>query len=108
MIIFELYDFELRGVYSTSNISHSLLSTSELVSGDEVAIWPSWVSNLWCVLFQNFPEEELLRCPSKEAVESHYMSTVKEADSLKHRCHVINGMQKKDHKQLWLGLQNGA
>jgi autophagy-related protein 5 len=35
------------------------------------------------------------------------MSTVKEADSLKHRAQVINDMQKKDHKQLWMGLQNG-
>ena len=35
------------------------------------------------------------------------MSMVKEADSLKHRAQVINSMQKKDHKQLWLGLQNG-
>ena len=58
-------------------------------------------------LFQNFPEEELLHCPNKEVVESHFMSMVKEADALKHRSLVINGMQKKDHKQLWLGLLNG-
>lgn len=35
------------------------------------------------------------------------MSCLKEADFLKHRGLVINGMQKKDHNQLWLGLQNG-
>ena len=30
-----------------------------------------------------------------------------QADNLKHRSQVINSMQKKDHKQLWLGLSNG-
>ncbi|XP_035687247.1 autophagy protein 5-like isoform X2 [Branchiostoma floridae] len=58
------------------------------------------------VHFQKFPEDELLHCPGKDAVESHFMSSVKEADTLKHRGQVINGMQKKDHKQLWMGLQN--
>ena len=48
-----------------------------------------------------------MRCPSKEAVESHFMGTIKEADALKHRGQVINSMQKKDHKQLWNGIQNG-
>ncbi|XP_060069234.1 autophagy protein 5-like [Ylistrum balloti] len=60
----------------------------------------------WCVTvhFQNFPEEDLLHCNSKEVVESHFISTVKEADTLKHRGQVINSMQKRDHKQLWSGL----
>lgn len=58
------------------------------------------------VHYQNFPEDELLHCPSKDAVESHFISTLKEADVLKHRGQVINGMQKKDHKQLWTGFQN--
>ncbi|CAH1799923.1 unnamed protein product [Owenia fusiformis] len=58
------------------------------------------------VHFQNFPEEEILHCPSKSAVESHFMSTVKEADALKHKSQVINNLQKKDHRQLWTGLQN--
>lgn len=35
------------------------------------------------------------------------MSCVKEADALKHKSQVINEMQRKDHKQLWMGLQNG-
>lgn len=35
------------------------------------------------------------------------MSTIKEADVLKHRGQVMSTMQKKDHNQLWLGLQNG-
>ncbi|XP_033740992.1 autophagy protein 5-like [Pecten maximus] len=60
----------------------------------------------WCVTvhFQCFPEEDLLHCSSKEVVESHFISTVKEADTLKHRGQVINSMQKRDHKQLWSGL----
>ena len=35
------------------------------------------------------------------------MSGIKEADALKHKGHVINSMQEKDHQQLWLGFQNG-
>ncbi|XP_059165801.1 autophagy protein 5-like [Physella acuta] len=58
------------------------------------------------VHFKNFPEEELLHCLGKEAVESHFMSVVKEADALKHRGQAINSMQKKDHKALWTGLMN--
>lgn len=34
-------------------------------------------------------------------------SAILQADNLKHRSQVINSMQKKDHKQLWLGLSNG-
>lgn len=43
----------------------------------------------------------------RDVVEAHYMCTVKEADVLKHRGQVMSTMQKKDHNQLWLGLQNG-
>lgn len=59
------------------------------------------------VHFKSFPEKDLLHCPSKDAIEAHFMSCVKEADALKHKSQVINEMQKKDHKQLWMGLQNG-
>ncbi|CAK1548231.1 unnamed protein product [Leptosia nina] len=58
------------------------------------------------VHFSKFPENILLHCPNKDIVEAHYMSTVKEADVLKHRGQVMSTMQKKDHNQLWLGLQN--
>lgn len=34
------------------------------------------------------------------------MSCIKEADVLKHRGQIVSSMQKKDHNQLWLGLQN--
>ncbi|ELK00602.1 Autophagy protein 5 [Pteropus alecto] len=58
------------------------------------------------VHFKGFPEKDLLHCPSKDAIEAHFMSCVKEADALKHKSQVINEMQKKDHKQLWMGLHN--
>jgi len=35
------------------------------------------------------------------------MSSIKEADQIKHAGRVISSMQKKDHTQLWQGLQNG-
>ncbi|XP_055490981.1 autophagy protein 5 isoform X2 [Leucoraja erinacea] len=62
----------------------------------------------WNVIvhFKNFPETEILHCLTKDAVEAHFMSSIKEADALKHKSQVINEMQKKDHKQLWMGLQN--
>lgn len=44
---------------------------------------------------------------SREIVEAHFMSCLKEADVLKHRGQVVSAMQKKDHNQLWLGLVNG-
>ncbi|KAH0622188.1 hypothetical protein JD844_024280 [Phrynosoma platyrhinos] len=59
------------------------------------------------VHFKNFPEKDLLHCPSKDVIEAHFMACIKEADALKHKSQVINEMQKKDHKQLWMGLQNG-
>ena len=44
---------------------------------------------------------------SRETVEAHFMSCIKEADQIKHGGRVISAMQKKDHNQLWQGLQNG-
>ncbi|XP_028653485.1 autophagy protein 5 isoform X1 [Erpetoichthys calabaricus] len=58
------------------------------------------------VHFKDFPEKDLLHCPSNSVIEAHFMSSIKEADALKHKGQVINEMQKKDHKQLWMGLQN--
>lgn len=59
------------------------------------------------VPFQRFPEEEVIRCTSKDVVESQFMQMVKEADQIKHRGEIISVMQKKDHKQLWSGLASG-
>ncbi|XP_072854368.1 autophagy protein 5 isoform X1 [Pogona vitticeps] len=58
------------------------------------------------VHFKNFPEKDILHCHSKDVIEAHFMACIKEADALKHKSQVINEMQKKDHKQLWMGLQN--
>lgn len=58
------------------------------------------------VHFDKFPEDCIFRCPNKEVVEAHFMSCIKEADVLKHRGQIVSSMQKKDHNQLWLGLQN--
>ena len=35
-----------------------------------------------------------------------FMSTIKESAALKQRTQVINSMQKREHNQLWLGLQD--
>ncbi|XP_039289202.1 autophagy protein 5 [Nilaparvata lugens] len=62
----------------------------------------------WAVTvhFEKFPESEILHCPNREVVETYFMSCLKEADVLKHRSLVVSSMQRKDHNQLWLGLQN--
>jgi len=51
-----------------------------------------------------FPADTLLPCHTREHVESVFMSSLKEADQLKHSGKVVSQMQKKDHNQLWLGL----
>jgi len=58
------------------------------------------------VHFSNFPDQELVPCNSREQFESYFMSCLKEADQLKHGGRVMSSMQKKDHLQLWSGLQN--
>lgn len=59
------------------------------------------------VHFHSYPTDVLLPPPvHRRAVETHYMSMVKEADALKHRSAVMNQMQAHDHRQLWTGLLN--
>ncbi|KAL1506779.1 hypothetical protein ABEB36_006080 [Hypothenemus hampei] len=58
------------------------------------------------VHFDKFPETKIYRFSNKETVESYFMACIKEADVLKHRGQIATNMQKKDHNQLWLGLQN--
>jgi len=60
------------------------------------------------VHFENFPEKEIIHCSSKDAIRSHFMSSIKEADALKHKGQIINNMQEKDHHQLYLGFSNGT
>ena len=52
-----------------------------------------------------FPADQLLP-GGREQMESVFMSSLKEADQLKHSGKVISQMQKKDHNQLWSGLSS--
>jgi len=56
------------------------------------------------VHLSEFPAETLLECPSREAVESIFMSSLKESDQLKTSGKVMKQMQAREHSQLWLGL----
>lgn len=58
------------------------------------------------VHFSNFPEEELVRCSSRPAMEAMFINVVKEADSLKHRGDIMTNLMKKDHLALQSGLFN--
>uniref|UniRef100_A0A915J3Z4 Autophagy protein 5 n=1 Tax=Romanomermis culicivorax TaxID=13658 RepID=A0A915J3Z4_ROMCU len=49
---------------------------------------------------KNYPENEL-ECDDKCNVEFIFIQTLKEADQMKHRGHVIENLQCHDYKQLW-------
>ena len=57
------------------------------------------------VHFRNFPDKDVLECSSVDAIESHYISALKEADQLKHKGQVVCNMSKNQHQQLWHGLK---
>ncbi|XP_043193567.1 autophagy protein 5-like [Amphibalanus amphitrite] len=68
----------------------------DLLATDSVLPW-----NL-VVHFTDRPDQ----CPfmKREAMESFFFSTVKEADQLKHKGSAISSLGKRDHSQLWTGL----
>lgn len=43
----------------------------------------------------------------REAVESNYISLMKEADMLKHKSQIFSTMQRQQHNQIWAGILNG-
>uniref|UniRef100_H2YCV1 Autophagy protein 5 n=1 Tax=Ciona savignyi TaxID=51511 RepID=H2YCV1_CIOSA len=57
------------------------------------------------VHFHNFPTGELIRCSSEKAIESNYLSMLKEADQLKHKGQIINNMRETQQGQLWHGVK---
>ncbi|XP_074592916.1 autophagy protein 5 [Brevipalpus obovatus] len=58
------------------------------------------------VHFDNFPDDKLVRCNNRALIQSLFMSTLKESDTLKHRSQIVSSMQKKEHNQMWHGLQD--
>ena len=58
----------------------------------------------WSIVihFTDHPDE----CPimKRDALESFFFSSVKEADQLKHKGSVMASLGKRDHSQLWAGL----
>lgn len=46
----------------------------------------------------------LVSLPCRDSMESQFVSSLKEADALKHNCSVMNSLQGRDQKQLWLSL----
>ncbi|XP_070493639.1 autophagy protein 5 [Chironomus tepperi] len=72
----------------------------DLIGSEHVLPWQINVH------FNKFPEECLFKFPNKDVIESFFMNCLKEADFLKHKGQIVSQMQKKEHKQLFLGLQN--
>jgi autophagy-related protein 5 len=56
------------------------------------------------VHFRNFPGDILLHCESKEAVEAHFKSKLKEADFVKHKSEVIQKLTAQEFGQIWKGF----
>ncbi|XP_054153762.1 autophagy protein 5-like [Oppia nitens] len=62
-----------------------------------------WILNIH---FRDFPEDILVRCQSRAAVEAILMSALKESDALKNKPPVMAQLQKRDHQELFRGLCN--
>lgn len=58
------------------------------------------------VHFKDFPEEVLLHCQGKDAVEAHFKSKIKEADCLKHRSEITQSLTPQDFSKLWDGFRH--
>lgn len=56
--------------------------------------------------FSDFPTKDLVRCNTKASIKTNFMSSIKEADTLKHKGSVIRNMLEKDQNQLWSSLVN--
>ncbi|KAK9871414.1 hypothetical protein WA026_011665 [Henosepilachna vigintioctopunctata] len=56
--------------------------------------------------FEKLPEEHIYDFKTKDDMEAYFKSCLKEADVLKFKGQLVSSMQIKDHKQLWMGLQN--
>ncbi|XP_067938857.1 autophagy protein 5-like [Watersipora subatra] len=63
-------------------------------------------TSIWhlTVHFSDYPEQLLLRCPSLDSVRAHFLSTIKEADALKHASGVMNNMLEAENSLLWTGM----
>jgi len=96
--------FSYRGIplrwHHPIGLLYDLLSKGDSAEDDAPPLLP------WALTahFSLFPSHTLLPCSSREAVESVFMSSLKESDQLKHSGKVVKLMQKKDHNQMWLGL----
>ncbi|OQR78337.1 autophagy protein 5-like [Tropilaelaps mercedesae] len=60
----------------------------------------------WTIIvhFRDFPEKELIPCPSKQVAEAYFMNSVKEADFLKTRKKVMTAMTQSERRQMTASL----
>ena len=56
--------------------------------------------------FSDFPSKDLVRCNTKSSIKTIFMSSIKEADALKHKGSVTKMMLEKDQNLLWSSLVN--
>jgi len=58
------------------------------------------------VHFQGFPHDQLLRCPNEDTVKSHFYSSIKEANHMKHGDGArVNSLSVLEFNGLWEGLK---
>lgn len=56
--------------------------------------------------FSDFPAKDLVKCNTKSSIKTIFMSSIKEADALKHKGSVTKNMLEKDQNLLWSSLIN--
>jgi autophagy-related protein 5 len=56
------------------------------------------------VHFRNFPEDTVLHCQTRDALEAHFKSRLKEADCVKHKSEVIQSLTPQEFGQIWKGF----
>lgn len=56
--------------------------------------------------FSDFPSKDLVKCNTKNSIKTLFMSSIKEADALKHKGSVTKNMLEKDQNLLWSSLVN--
>lgn len=59
------------------------------------------------VHIRNYPETLLMRCPTINTIETHFINQLKQAAHIKHGTTQLDGLQSEmDKKELWHGLAN--
>jgi len=57
------------------------------------------------VHFQSFPTNKIIKYNCEEAIQSTFLSSLKEADNFKHSGEIVQNLTKDQHVKLWHGIK---